>query len=147
MATSFYGKGRNAFAFGDVIWKASGGSTIKMTLIDTANYTIGANIDVHQYMNLDTVLAAAKIATVTLSLIDGALGVLDAVDAAFTSVSGASVEAIIIWKDGGGGGTSQSGTTDLLLIYIDNASGLPVTPNGLDINYVFDNGANKIAKL
>jgi len=147
MATSFYGKGRNAFAFGDIVWKASGGSTIKMTLIDTADYVIGANIDVHQYMNLDTVVAAAKIATATLTLIDGALGVLDAADGAFASVSGDSVEAIIIWKDGGGGGTSQSGTTDLLLMYIDNSNGLPITPNGLDINYAFDNGANKLAKL
>jgi len=80
-------------------------------------------------------------------LIDGALGVLDAADGAFTAVSGASAEAIIIWKDGGGGGNSQSGTTDLLLLYIDNSTGLPITPNGLNINFTFDSGANKIAKL
>lgn len=145
MATAFYGKGRNHFAFGDVIWKLGGGSTIKMTLIDTGNYTVV--IDTHEFMNLDTVLAAAKISTVTLTLIDAALGVLDAQDGVFSLVSGVNCEAIIIWKDGGGGGTSQSGTTDLLLMYIDNSSGLPITPNGLDINFAFDNGASKIAKL
>lgn len=147
MATSLYGKGRNHFAFGDVIWKAAGGSTIKATLIDAADYAIGANIDVHQYMNLDTVPAAAKVAIVTLTLIDAALGVCDADDAVFSSVTGDQSEAIILWKDGGGGGTTQSGTTDLLLAYIDNATGLPVTPNGADINVAWDNGANKIFKL
>jgi hypothetical protein len=147
MATALYGKGRNHFAFGDIIWKAAGGSTIKITLIDAADYVIGANIDVHEFMNLDTVLAAAKVATATLTLIDAALGVCDAVDALFSSVTGDQSEALIIWKDGGGGGTSQSGTTDLLIAYIDNSTGLPITPNGADINFVFDSGANKIFKL
>jgi len=147
MATALYGKGRNHFALGDIVWKAAGGSTIKMTLIDAADYAIGANIDVHEFMNLDTVLAAAKVATATLTLIDAALGVCDAVDALFSAVSGDQCEALIIWKDGGGGGTSQSGTTDLLIAYIDNSTGLPITPNGADINFVFDNGANKIFKL
>ena len=80
-------------------------------------------------------------------LIDAAAGVCDAQDATFTAVSGDQSEALIIWKDGGGGGTSQSGTTDLLIAYIDNATGLPITPNGADINLVWDNGANKIFKL
>ena len=87
MATALYGKGRNHFALGDIIWKLSGGSTIKATLIDAADYTIGANIDVHEYMNTDTVPAAAKVATATLTLIDAALGVCDAQDAVFSTVS------------------------------------------------------------
>lgn len=147
MANALYGKGRNAFAFGDVVWKASGGSTIKATLIDTAEYVLGANIDVHQYMNLDTVPAAAKIATATMALIDAALGVCDAANTVLSSVSGATGEALIIWKDGGGGGTTQSGTTDLLLAYIDTATGLPVTPNGGDITIQWSDGANKVFKL
>jgi hypothetical protein len=148
MATALYGKGRNHFAFGDIIWKLAGGSTIKATLIDAADYVLGANIDVHEYMNTDTVPAAAKVGgPVTLTLIDAALGVCDAQDAVFSTVSGDQSEVIIIWKDGGGGGTSASGTTDLLIAYIDNATGLPVTPNGGDINVAWDNGANKIFKL
>ncbi len=145
MATALYGKGRNHFAFGDIIWKLSGGSTIKATLIDAADYSVA--IDTDEFMNLDTVPAAAKVATVTLTLIDAALGVCDAQDAVFSAVPGDQCEAIMLWKDGGGGGTSQSGTTDLLIAYIDNAVGLPVTPNGADINVAWDNGANKIFKL
>jgi len=34
-----------------------------------------------------------------------------------------------------------------MLLYIDTATGLPVTPNGGDINVNWDNGANKIAKI
>lgn len=147
MANALYGKGRNHFAFGDIVWKASGGSTIKATLIDTADYTLGANIDVHEFMNLDTVPAAAKVATATLTLVDAALGVCDANDVTFTTVTGDPCEALIIWKDGGGGGTTQSGTTDLLIAYIDSATGLPVTPNGGNIDVVWDSGANKIFKL
>jgi len=147
MANLMYGKGRNAFAFGDIIWKLAGGSTIKVTLIDAADYVLGANIDVHQYMNTNTVPAAAKVATGTLTLVDAALGVCDASDQVFSAVTGDPSEALIIWKDGGGGGTTASGTTDLLIAYIDSATGLPVTPNGGDITVQWDNGANKIFML
>ena len=145
MATALYDKGRNHFAFGDIIWKAAGGSTIKVTLVDAADYSV--NLATHEFMNTDTVPTAAKVATATLTLIDAAAGVCDAVDPTFTAVSGDQSEALIIWKDGGGGGTSASGTTDLLIAYIDNATGLPITPNGADINLVWDNGADKIFRL
>ena len=147
MATALYGKGREHFGKGDIVWKNSGGSTIKATLIDAADYAIGENIDVHEYMNTNTVPAAAKVATVTLTLVDCALGVCDAADAVFEDVTGDPCEAIIIWKDGGDGGTSESGTNDLLIAYLDNVSGLPITPNGQDINIAWDSGANKIFKL
>jgi len=142
MANALYGLGRNAFLLGDIDWVAD---TIKVTLIDAADYAV--SIDVHQYMNTDTVPAAAKVATATLSGKSAALGVADATDAVFSTVSGDQSEALIIWKDGGGGGTSASGTTDLLIAYIDTATGLPITPNGGDITVVWDNGANKIFKL
>ena len=145
MATALYDKGRNHFAFGDIVWKLAGGSTIKATLVDAADYTV--NLATDEYMNTNTVPAAAKVATATLTLIDAAAGVCDAQDATFTLVSGDQSEALIIWKDGGGGGTTASGTTDLLIAYIDNATGLPITPNGADINLAWDNGANKIFKL
>ena len=145
MATALYDKGRNHFAFGDIVWKAAGGSTIKVTLVDAADYTV--NLATQEFMNTDTVPAAAKVATATLTLIDAAAGVCDAADPTFTAVSGDQSEALIIWKDGGGGGTTASGTADLLIAYIDNATGLPITPNGADINLAWDNGANKIFKL
>nr|WP_201787713.1 hypothetical protein [Mycobacteroides immunogenum] len=59
----------------------------------------------------------------------------------FSAVSGASVEAMVIYKDTGTVGTSP------LIAYIDTATGLPVSPNGGDINIAWDTGTNKIFKL
>ena len=115
MADSIYELARQGFAAAGINWTAD---TIKATLIDTANYTV--NLATHQYMNTNTVAANAKVGSpITLASKTNTLGVLDAADGVFSAVTGASVEAIIIWKDGGGGGTSASGTTDLLILYID----------------------------
>lgn len=133
MANELYDKGRNSFLKGEIAWLTD---TIKATLIDTADYTV--NLSTHQYMNLDTVAAAAKVSTATLGTKTAVDGMAGAATTTFTSVSGDESEAIIIWKDGGGGGTTQSGTTDLLIAYIDTATGLPVTPNGNDIDVDWD---------
>ena len=55
-------------------------------------------------------------------------GVADANDSTYTSVSGATIEAIMIYKDTGVASTSR------MIAYIDSATGLPLTPNGGDIN-------------
>jgi hypothetical protein len=59
-----------------------------------------------------------------------AVGVFDAADLspAFTAVSGATVESISLLKDSGVGSTSP------LIGYWDTATGLPLTPNGGDVN-------------
>jgi len=143
MANALYGYGRQAFANGEIDWEDD---TIKVTLIDTDDYSV--QIDTHRYMNTDTVPAAAKVATVTLVSKSNALGVCDAADVVFPAVTGDESEALIIWKDGGGGGETADGTADLLIVYIDTAAyGLPVRPNGGDIAVTWDDGANKIFKL
>ena len=65
-------------------------------------------------------------------------GAADANDVTFSSVSGASIEAIVLYKDTGTEATSP------LIAYIDTATGLPITPNGGDIIVTWDNGPNKI---
>ena len=57
-----------------------------------------------------------------------ALGVFDAADVAFTTVTGDPSEVLVIYKDTGSAATSP------LIAYIDTATGLPVTPNGGNIN-------------
>jgi hypothetical protein len=60
-------------------------------------------------------------------------GTFDAADITFTAVSGATVEAIVLFLDTG------TAANDKLICYIDSASaGLPVTPNGGDINVVWN---------
>lgn len=137
MANALYDAGRNAFARGDILWKASGGSTIKVILVDTADYTV--DLAVHD--NLDDVAGAARVATGTLTLLDPSAGVCDANDVTFSTVSGDPSEALIIYKDTGVESTST------LIAYIDSATGLPVTPNGGDILVQWSDGASKIFKL
>lgn len=102
--------------------------TIKIALIDTGVYT---------YNSADefwSSASAAEIGTsVTLASKTITNGVFDADNVTFTSVTGASVEALIIYKDTGSAATSP------LIMYIDvAASGLPVTPNGNNIDVQFN---------
>lgn len=140
MANAWYTNGLKHFGLGDIVWKAAGGSNIKATLVDLADYTFVAT---HEYMNTNTVPAACKTkVSSNMTLVDAATGgVLDANDVTFSAVTGDVSEAIIIWKDGGDGGTTAAGTNDLLICFIDTVtSGLPVTPNGGDITVQWATG-------
>lgn len=102
--------------------------TIKIALIDTGSYT---------YSSTDEFWSAASAAEIgtsqTLNSKTITDGVFNADDVTFTSVTGASVEALIIYKDTGSAATSP------LIMYIDvAASGLPVTPNGNNIDVQFN---------
>lgn len=122
MANAFYAHGRQHFALGEVDWVDD---TIKVTLVDTNDYTV--DLDNDEFFS--DVASGARIATATLSGKTADLGVLDAADVTFPSVSGDQAEALVIWKDTGAEGTSP------LLMWIDDVvSGLPVTPNGGDID-------------
>lgn len=133
MANALYDKGRQGFLDGSIDWDTD---TIKVVLVDTGTYTV--NLSTHQFFSsVSGVVGSAQ----TLGSKTVTDGVADAADVTFTAVSGASVEALVIYKDTGSSATSN------LIAYIDTATGLPVTPNGGDITVVWDNGANKIFKL
>ena len=133
MANALYGKGREKFLTGDIAWDTA---NIKVSLVDTGTYTVV--IDTHEfYSDLSGVVAdSGNLASKTV-----ALGVADAADVTFSSVTGSSAEALVIWKDTGVAATSP------LIAYIDTATNLPVTPNGGDITVAWDSGSNKIFKL
>jgi hypothetical protein len=141
VANAIYTKAKQGLWSGDFNVPSN---TMKVTLIDAGNYTVAISTD--RYMNTNTVPSAARVGShQTLGSKTVTDGVFDAADVTFTAVSGASVEAIIIWKDGGDGGSTASGTNDLLLIYIDTGTNLPVTPNGGDIAVAWN--ASGIAAL
>ena len=135
MSNALYDKGREGFAGGAIDWDTD---NIKLVLIDTADYTV--NLATHD--NLDDIPAAARVATSgNLASKTVAAGVADAADLTLSAVTGDPSEALAIYKDTGTESTSR------LIAYIDTATNLPITPNGGDINVVFDSGANKIFKL
>lgn len=133
MSNALYDHGRDAFLNGAINW---GSDTIKIALVDAGTYTV--NLSTHQFFSdLSGVVGAPA----TLASTSSSAGVADAADVTFSTVTGASVEALVIYKDTGTSSTSP------LIAYIDSATGLPVTPNGGDITVTFDNGSNKIFKL
>jgi hypothetical protein len=134
MANALYGIGRNSFLLGDIDWV---NDTITAVLVDTATYSV--DIDVDDF--LADIPAGERVATQAMAGMSGALGVADATDTVFSTVTGDPCEAVVIYKDTGSAATSN------LLVYIDTATGLPVTPNGGNITVQWDSGANKIFKL
>lgn len=134
MASAWYPKGLEGFIGGDI---ALDTDDIRAILVDTGTYTYSS---AHDF--LDDVTAGARIA-VSSALASKTItnGVFDAADKTLTAVSGASVEAIIIYQHTGTDSTSR------LILFIDTGTGLPVTPNGGDITIQWDNGANKIGAV
>jgi hypothetical protein len=102
--------------------------TIKIALIDTGVYTYSSTDEFFSAASSAVIGTAATLASKTITN-----GVFDAADVTFTSVTGASVEALILYKDTGSAATSP------LIMYLDvAASGLPVTPNGNNIDVQFN---------
>lgn len=135
MANALYGLGRQLFLEGGIVMLTD---NIKVVLVDTATYTV--DIDVDDF--LADIPAGERVATSgNLTTKTSTLGVFDADDVTFSSVTGDVSEALVIYKDTGAEATSP------LIAYIDTATGLPVTPNGGDITVTWDSGANKIFKL
>ena len=134
MANSLYDKGREKFASAQINWLTD---DIRVVLVDTGAYTFS---QAHEF--LSDVPSAARISSV-VALSGKALvsGACDANDVTFPAVSGPSIEAIIIFKNGGSDATSP------LLAFFDTATGLPITPNTGDIIANWDNGVNRIFKL
>jgi hypothetical protein len=94
--------------------------TIKAALIDTGAYTYSA---AHDF--LDDVPGGAIIGTAqTIGSKTFTAGVFDGADVTFTAVTGATVEAILIFNDTGTASTSN------LIALIDTGTGLPLTPTG-----------------
>jgi hypothetical protein len=120
MANVLYPLGKKAILDGDVDLLVD---TIKAALVDTGTTAYSA---AHDFYND---ISGAVVGTpVTLGTKSTTGGVFDAADITFTAVSGATCEAVVIYKDTGVAGTSQ------LIAFIDTATGLPVTPSGGDIN-------------
>ena len=112
MANTLYDPARKRFLEGQINWQTD---TIKVYLVDTGAYT--PQVQTHEY--LSDISSSARIAgPVTLTSKSTAGGAADAADVTFTSVTGASIEAIIIYKD-----TSNEATSPLIA-YIDTATGL-----------------------
>lgn len=135
MTNALYDKGRQKFLEGAIAILTD---NIKIVLVDSADYTV----DLVNHEFLSDIAGAGRVATSgNLAGKTSTAGVFDATDVTLATVTGDPSEYIIGYKDTGVAGTSP------LIWFIDTATGLAVTPNGGDINVIWDNGANKIFKL
>ena len=121
MANAIYPKYKQAILSGGANVDMSAG-TVKMALVDAGTYTYSAT---HEFLSsLSGVVGTAQ----TLGTKTFTDGTFDCADPTWTSVSGATVEALVVYIDTGVAGTSR------LIAYIDTGqTGLPVTPNGGNI--------------
>ena len=135
MANTLYDYCRQRFLESQINWMTD---TIKVFLVSTSAYT--PQTAVHQYL-ADIPISARIAGPVTLTAKATTGGAADAADCTFTSVSGSTINAIVIVKDTGTEATSP------LIAYIDTATGLPITPNGGDIIVTWDSIEKEIDSL
>jgi hypothetical protein len=117
MANSFYPQ------FKDSLMRAEQtltGHAIQCFLIDSAYYAYGAD-----HYHIGYISPSARVANVQLSGQTLYYGTFDTGDFSWTNVSGNISENIILWN---------ASTTWLISFYDTGTSGLPVTPNGGNIN-------------
>ena len=126
MANAIYPKYKEALLNGSANTNMSSG-TVKVALVDTGTYTYSAT---HEFLSS----LSGRVGTdATLGTKAFTNGTFDAANSTYTAVSGATVEALVVYIDTGVAGTSR------LIAYIDTGvTGLPVTPNGGDINITWD---------
>jgi hypothetical protein len=137
MASALYDRAKQGFMNAELDMDTD---DIRMIFVNVSGtgtlYTFSA---AHQF--LSDVGAATRISDAAVALSGRTItsGVFDATDTVFTAEpTDNQAEALIIYKHTGVEGTS------LLVAYID---GFTVTPNGGNITFVWDNGANKIFRF
>ena len=134
MANALYGLGRQGLLEGTIPWVSANFRAVSYDESDDA-----LNIDTDD--NLDDILPAAReFETPNFASKTATDGIADAADIApaFTSASGDQFDSITIFEETGTESTSQ------LLANIDTATGLPLTPDGGNIDITWSNGTNKI---
>lgn len=125
MANSLYVKAKQKFLEGKINWA---GDDIRVVLVNTNEYAVNINSD----LTIDQIPLIARIgppqgiALFAKTTYDGVAGAADSV---FVNVAAGTemVSAAVIFKNTGDESTSP------LIVYIDSATNLPVTPNGGNI--------------
>jgi len=134
MANALYAKGKEKILSGSIDLTTA---TIKAALL-SSSYT--ANLSTDEFWS--GISANVLNTPQTLGSKSVTAGVFDAADVTFTAVtSGATINAIVIYKDTGTASTSP------LIAYIDTITGFPLATNGGDITVTWDNGSYKIFSL
>jgi hypothetical protein len=122
---------------GQIDWEAD---SFGVVLIDTTLYTH----DVTHLSLADIPVGARVDVTPLVGNSSTTEGIAQATNTVFSTVTGAEVSAVVIYRDNG----TANEDDNVLVAYIDSAiSGLPVTPNGGDITILWNGGNGYIFRL
>lgn len=138
MANALYDLGRQKFLEGSIAWLTD---NIKVVSVDETDDVPVLTTD--EFLDPDILLAAREFTSGNLGSKTSTSGTADAADLspAFTGASGDQFESITIYKDSG------VATTSPLICNIDTATGLPLTPDGGNIDITWSAGADRIFTL
>lgn len=131
MANAIYPKFKEAIlqASANSSMGGSGTTGVYCALVDTGVYTYNSAHDFYDDLSTSVVGTPVEIGSKTFTN-----GTFDGADITFTTVSGASVEALVTYVKNAG-----ANSTWRLIHYVDTgATGLPVTPNGGDISVTWN---------
>lgn len=131
MANAIYPKFKEALitAAADSSLNGTGTTGVYAALVDTGTYVYSA---AHEfYSSLTGIVGTDQEIGATKTYTNG---VFDGADLTYTAVTGASVEALVLYRKNAG-----ANTTWRLVAYIDTGvTGLPVTPNGGNITVAWN---------
>lgn len=144
MGNALFTEGRRNLLAKGVAWGTNGGAitsdTFKAALVDTGAGGWTVDLDVANMSFISPYFRGSAVTLASLAIVNGAA---DAGDVTFPSVTaGSAIEAIVIYKEVNAGDQTQN----IPIVFIDTATGLPITPNGGDIIIVWDGGSNRIFK-
>lgn len=142
MANALWDPAREGFLDGTIQWNAT--PTHKVSLV--RGYLFSA---AHKFVSELTGAGGTLVATQTLTSKTAAAGVADAADVTFPTVAaGDPITAIVIYQSSAvTGGSDVAATSQRLVAFIDTATNLPITPNGGNIDCVWDAGSLRVFRL
>jgi len=142
--SNIYDKAREGLIAGEIVWKATGGSVIKASLV--RGYTFSVS---HKFVSEVIGAGGTLVATETLNSLTNTNGVMDAADAVFEAVpEGAAIPHLIIYQASAvTGGSDVPASQQRLIAFLDRGSGLPAVPNGQDLTVTWSPGADRIARF
>lgn len=142
--SALYDYAREGYLAGEIVWKPTGGSVIKASLVRGYTYS-----STHKFVSEVIGAGGTVVATETLGSLTNALGVMDAADGVWEAVpEGAAIPHVVIYQASAVvGGSDLPAAQQRLIFFIDRAAGLPAVPNGENVNVSWSPGADRIGRI
>lgn len=142
MSSSLFDPAREGFLIGEVAWITP---TIKVALVR------GYTFDLSDKFVSDVTGAGGTLHATSSALASksGTNGIAVAATVTYTTPApnGTDHYLLVFQSSAVGGGADVAPAAQRLIAWIDNATGIPVQPNGANITITWDTGDNKIFHL